>query len=338
MKPRISIPYVDNRGGVPPDLLRGYVNSAKSLVLAATNTYGPLGRAASVAALPVGDRASRLWLERNRNPYCDEIERIAAGIGLNGVYLLNVCFEWGCTSGVWANGDGALMRRVLDWPFPSLGEHILVVHQSGRAGDFLNVTWPGVTGVYHATAPGRFAAAINQAPMRAFGSGFVGDWFRSRLAVGLGDGLPPAHVLRQVFEIAPDYASAQLLLCRTKLAVPAIFILAGTSPEEGCIIERTEREFSLRVMSRGHVCATNHFVGRLEDHGKGWRPRPIDSEGRLACADAIEDNEDGFAWFAPPIANVNSRLAMTACPATGALSVLGTDGEVPVTEVFHHAA
>jgi hypothetical protein len=338
MKPRISIPYVDNRGGTPPDLLRGHINGAKALVHAATNTYGPLGRAASVAALPVGDRASRVWLERTRNPYSSEIRRIAEAVGLSGVYLLNVCFEWGCTSGVWAGDEGALMRRVLDWPFPALGEHVVVVHQSGSAGDFLNVTWPGVTGVYHASAPGRFAAAINQAPMREFGSGFVGDWFRSRLAVGFGDGLPPAHLLRQVFEIAPDYASAQLLLCRTKIAVPAIFILAGTSPEEGCIIERTERHFALRLMSGGRVCATNHFEGRLDDHGKGWRARPIDSVGRLACANELDAEADDFTWFTPPIANPNSRLAMTACPATGALSVIGTDGESPVTEIFRHAA
>ena len=210
MRPKISIPYVDNRGGTPPDLLRGHIAGMKALVLAATNTYGPLGRAASAAALPLGDRASRTWLERTRNPYREEIGRIADAVGLSGVYLLNVCFEWGCTSGVWASPEGALMRRVLDWPFPALGEHIVVVHQSGEAGEFLNATWPGVTGVYHASAPGRFAAAINQAPMREFGSGFVGDWFRSRVAVGLGDGLPPAHLLRQVFEIAPDYASAQI--------------------------------------------------------------------------------------------------------------------------------
>jgi len=338
MTPKISIPYVDNRGGTPPDLLRGYIAGMKALVLAATNTYGPLGRAASMAALPLGDRASKAWLERTHNPYRGEIGKIAEAVGLSGVYLLNVCFEWGCTSGVWAGAEGALMRRVLDWPFPALGEHIVVVHQSGEAGDFLNVTWPGVTGVYHASAPGRFAAAINQAPTRDFGSGFVGDWFRSRVAVGLSDGLPPAHLLRQVFEIAPDYASAQLLLCRTKLAVPAIFVLAGLSPEEGCIIERTEDRFALRLMSHGRVCATNHFEGKLDDHGKGWRARPIDSEGRLACANELGAEAEDFSWFAAPIANPNSRLAMTACPTTGALSLVGTEGESPVTEIFRWAA
>jgi hypothetical protein len=174
--------------------------------------------------------------------------------------------------------------------------------------------------------------------MREFGSGFVGDWFRSRVAVGLGDGLPPAHLLRQVFEIAPDYASAQLLLCRTRLAVPAIFVLAGLSPEEGCVIERTETHFALRLMSGGRVCATNHFESRHEDHGKGWRPRPIDSEGRLACANGLGAEVNDFSWFASPIANVNSRLVMTANAATGDMTVIGVEGTEPVTEVFRFAA
>ena len=63
--------------------------------------------------------------------------------------------------------DGPVLRRTLDWPFPGPG-------QAGRgdppaaapAGDFLNVTWPGFAGVLTAVAPGRFAASINQAPMR----------------------------------------------------------------------------------------------------------------------------------------------------------------------------
>ena len=35
----------------------------------------------------------------------------------------------------------------------------------GAAGEFFNVTWPGYVGTLTASAPGRFAAAINQAPL-----------------------------------------------------------------------------------------------------------------------------------------------------------------------------
>lgn len=337
MKPLISIPYSDIREGSPLDLLDTHAGGAHALIAAATNTYGPLGEFASKAVLPLGDNISRRWLERCKNPYLDEIHAIANELSRDGVYFLNVCFEWGCTSGVWQTDNGPLLRRVLDWPFPALGEYIVVAHQKGAAGDFLNATWPGVTGIYQASAPGRFAVAINQAPMREHGGGFVGDWLQARIATGRSFGIPPSHLLRQVFETAPTYADAQNKLCNTPLAVPAIFILAGTKDGEGCVIERTETQFVLREMTDGRVCATNHFEGAFEDSGKGWRARPIDSEGRLSCANALGTSEDQ-TWFSAPIANINSRLVLQANAATGHLSVMGTEGVNPVTEIFRYAA
>jgi hypothetical protein len=65
--------------------------------------------------------------------------------------------------------------RLLDWGFPKLGENLVVAHQSGPAGDFHNITWPGIAGIYQAVARGRFAAAINQAPMRRHGPGLATD-------------------------------------------------------------------------------------------------------------------------------------------------------------------
>lgn len=41
-----------------------------------------------------------------------------------------------------------------------------VARQRGVAVDFRSVTWPGFDGLLTAVAPGRFAASINQAPMR----------------------------------------------------------------------------------------------------------------------------------------------------------------------------
>jgi hypothetical protein len=173
--------------------------------------------------------------------------------------------------------------------------------------------------------------------MREYGTGFAGDWLQARIATGKSDGIPPSHLLRQVFETAPTYADAKSALCRTPLAVPAIFILAGIKDGEGCVIERIETQFALREMTQGRVCATNHFEGAFEDSGKGWRARPIDSAGRLSCAHALGNTEDQ-SWFAAPIANINSRLVMTAKAATGALSVTGTEGVNPVTEIFRYAA
>lgn len=336
MKP--AIPYIDLRNGTPIDLLRTRVDGARALVRAAARTYGSLGQAASLAALPLGDSASRAWLKRTNNPYLEEIREIAAITGMNGAWLLNVCFEWGCTSGVWNSDGGPLLRRVLDWPFPALGEHVVVAHQRGPAGEFLNVTWPGMSGVLNASAPGRFAATINQAPSRIRSNSFARDWLSARNDVRRMHALPPLHLMRRVFETAPDYAHARDTLCHTPVAVPAIFILAGVKHGEGCVIERTETAFALRTMDSTSVCAANHFERHLDHSGKGWRPRPIDSAGRIACARRHTGKEIDFAWFVPPIANVNSRLAMEATPATGALSALGTAGARSVTAPFHLAA
>ncbi len=331
-----AIPFADIRGGTPLDLLKLYPDTARALAKAATNSYGLLSRAAGAVALPLGDRASRRWLAAADNPHLTEIDAMAATLGIRGVHFLNVCFEWGCTSGVWRSADGPVLHRVLDWPFPDLGLFMVVAHQSGPAGDFFNMTWPGLSGSFQGLAPGRFAAAINQAPMRRHRAGYAGDWLKNRIAVKGGRGMPPAHLLRLVLETAPDFAAARQMLSETHLAVPAIFILSGVADGEGCIIERTETEAAIRTLEGGAVCVANHFETRLNGNGAGWRPRPIDSAGRAACARVLTDADfaEDFAWFKPPIANAHSRLAFNANAAAGSLALMGTDGPKPATQVF----
>ncbi|MDE2183171.1 MAG: hypothetical protein KGJ78_09125 [Alphaproteobacteria bacterium] len=328
-----KIPYVDIRGYTPLELLFLQRSRARALVEAAASTFGGWSRVVSRYALPLGDRASRRWLKRTANPYLHEIDLIAEHVGVCGAFTLNICFEWGCTTGVWERPAAPLLRRVLDWPFPLLGESVVVAHQSGPAGDYLNVTWPGFCGVLQAMAPGRFAAALNQAPMRKRGGGLPGDWFLGRLAAGRATGLPASHLLRKTFETAPDYAAARRLLCEAPLATPAIFTLSGRLPHEGCVIERTEEGYGVQDMENAPVCAANHFETHLNTLRHGWRARPIDSEGRIAQARMMGAGGQGFSWFVPPIANVNSRLAMMA-DAAGLLAVIGTYGVKPVTEPF----
>ncbi|HEY2070416.1 MAG TPA: hypothetical protein VGG48_12740 [Rhizomicrobium sp.] len=327
-----TIPLIDLRGKTPVDLLKAYPERARALVKAATLSFGAVSRAASAVVLPLGDRASRKWLARTGNPYADEIDAIAGLLGRSGAHVLNVCFEWGCTSGVWDAGEGATLRRVLDWPFPRLGELVVVARQDGPAGDYFNFTWPGANGSFHGLAPGRFAAAINQAPMRRHRTGFVGDWLQNRIAAGRATGWPAAHLLRHVFETAKDYTDAKHMLSETPLAVPAIFILSGVRAGEGCIIERTEDDFAIREMESGRVCVANHFETRLD--GPSWQARPIDSQGRAAAARALGGEASDFAWFTPPIANINSRLVFEADAGSGALALAGTAGETRVTDTF----
>ena len=136
-------------------------------------------------------------------------------------------------------------------------------------------------------APGRFAAAINQAPMRRHRLAYAGDWLRNRHCVFRSGGLPPAHLLRKTFEEAPDFQQAKAWLSHTPIALPVIYVLAGVEDGEGCVIERTEYDHAIRPIMADRVCAANHFETRLHEVGQGWRARPIDSDGRARTARGV---------------------------------------------------
>ncbi|GAA0552959.1 hypothetical protein FHS83_001554 [Rhizomicrobium palustre] len=330
-----KIPYVDLRGYSPLELLYLFRKEAHLLADGALSLVGK-GPGHLIASLT--DAASRRWLAKANNPYLEEIGLIASALRRPGAYVLNTCVEWGCTSGAWATSSGPLLRRVLDWPFPRLGEFPVVAQFRHQAGDYFSVTWPGFSGVLQAMAPERFAAALNQAPRRKHAGGFAGAWISGRVKTASTRALPPVHLLRRVFESAKDFLSAKSLLMMSPLAVPAIFTLSGTRPGEGCVIERTEDAYAVREMDEGRVCAANSFETRLKESELGWKARPIDSAGRLSKAMLLEGGENNLSWFEAPIANVNSRLVMIANAATGMLKVMGTAGTTPVTEVFVHPA
>jgi hypothetical protein len=333
-----SIPYVDLRGKTPIDLLRAYPDKAHALVKGARRMYGPLSYGLSKLALPVTDRMSHEWLTRSGNPYLYEIESFAEILETPGIHTLNLCYEWGCTSGVWRTGDTLSMLRLLDWPFPGIGHHVMVVQQQGKAGAYYNVTWPGMAGVFNAMAPNRFSASINMAPMRKHGRGYIGDWWLNRQLVKKEWGLPPSHLLRRVFERAENYEAAKKMLMDTPIAVPAIFILAGVNPREGCIIERLETSAEAINLAAGfRIAAANHFTSELATSGK-WRPRMKDSEGRFRQCNQIGEpdlEQRHFDWLQPPIVNRFTRLCVLSDASTQRLQVQGFEGITPVTSVFN---
>lgn len=332
-----QIPLIDLKGASPLALLDSHAEAAHALIASSRCCFGSLAQAASYAALPASDWLARRWLEKTRNLYLPEIREFAARLG-SGVYALNLIYEFGCTSGVYATDKAPRLLRVLDWPFTGLGKHTVVAHQRGTAGDFHNVTWPATSGVFTAVAKGRFAAALNQAPMRRHKTGILLDWAKNRLMVGRMTGLPPAHLLRKACEEAADYTQAKAMLMREPVAIPVIYILAGTRAGEGCVIERLEEAAVVREMGDAKgVNAANHFLSHLNGIGYGWRPREIDSCGRAVCANTITPGEAAdseMPWFKPPIANAMSRLCLSACPADGTMSLMGTEGATRATELF----
>jgi len=334
-----TIQFIDLRGKTLIDLLRAYPDKAMEIINASKGMRGLASRIASKIALPYADKKSHKWLKFSYNPHLYEIESFAEILEVPGVFSLNVCYEWACTSGVYRTDETVSLLRVMDWPLPSIGKHVCVALQSSKAGEFYNVTWPGLSGVFNAMAPGRFSAALNLAPMREHQVGKLGDWIINRAMVAKESGLPPSHLLRRVFEQATSYEAAKKMLMETPIAVPAIFTLSGVSQGEGCIIERLEKKAEVIELGAGQQLSTsNHFNTALAQEGKGWRPREIDSAGRhkQGCAIHGYDLEvNHFDWLRAPIINQNTRLAIIADAATRRLVIQGFEGMATITELFN---
>lgn len=282
------------------------------------------------AFVALADRLSRRWLDRNTTPYRREIQSIAAAMDRAGGHFLNVSFEWSCTCGVAADPAGSGMRllRVLDWPLQGLGDGLVAVRQRGRAGDFISLTWPGFVGVVTALAPGRFAAALNQAPIPSHGMGWMGDWAAERVAVWRNREVPPMHLLRQVMEDCPTYRDARHALAHTPVAIGGLFTLAGTQPGEGCVIERTRD--AARVFD-APVCVANDWLST----GRGGKMRGVRSAERRALMETVHQvlHED-FGWLAAPVLNPTTRLVCEMNPASGRLLAQGWEAHGPATGIL----
>lgn len=317
--------------GLPP-IPEIEIGQAGAIALAAANPEGlaDLLRAGRKLYTALGqswaDKMARNWLEKTGNPYLAELEQVAKTSPLGGVFALNMGYEMACTSAALpCREGGSRLVRVLDWKLPGLGRHLMLARQQGPAGAFYNLTWPGYAGVVTGMAKGRFAAAINQPPASPHGLGRWGDWLVNRMQVWQGGGIPPAHLLRQVFETAPDYDTARRMLIETRLAMPAFFILAGPGACEGCVIERTTHNAAVRPAP---AVAANHWISMSQ---KG-RPRGKDSHGRQAALERLSKTPPShFNWLAPPVLNKDTRVVALADPASGFLRAQGWEKGQPAT-------
>lgn len=332
-----KIPLFDYRSSGPVNFTSDRPEQLIELLRATRRTHGAWSNHAAHILLPLGDRMARRWLLRTQNPYSQEIERISAGQNIHGLYALNLSYEWGCSGAIRDSADGPTLLRVLDWPFPGLGTHTTALHLRGPAGDYLNLTWPGLVGSFQGMATGRFAAAINQAPMRRYGYGIAFDWLINRHRMFREDGLPPAHLLRKVFEEATDYAEAKRMLTEVPICLPVIFLLSGTQPGEGCIIERLERDAHVRELSdEPSLSVTNHFHSpRLNATAKGWLARALDSHARCTLmteqGDTLMHSE--FHTLPHPILSHLTRLTARLSAASGRVVAQAWEAHGPVSGV-----
>ena len=332
--PAPAISVIDVRDGGPLRHAREKAAEARALRDACLAFFPR----AMLPALPLLDRAARRWLTRSRSPYVNEVEQVADTLGFPGVWLLNASYQWACTALAREEGGAPWLVRTLDWPFHGLGRHAEVARMCGDGGEFFSVTWPGYVGALTAMAPFRFAASINQAPMRRrtahrwlrpydFALNGIATW-------ACHDHMPPDQLLRHVFDRCSSYRDARRMLETVPVARPVIFTLVGCAAGERCVIERTETGFITRedntaaandwVPERpaweGRIGTRRFLISSFADaagYSRARRESLCDWQGSLAAP--------GFDWVRPPVLNPYTRLAVAMCPAAGILRVVGYD-------------
>lgn len=341
------IPVVDVRDGGAVDHARASQARARAL---RDECLGWFPRPLA-PLVPVLDRLARRWLERSRSPYVPEIRAIAAALGFPGIWFLNGSYQWSCTALAREEDGAPWIARTLDWPFPGLGRHVEIARLRGGAGEYYSVTWPGYVGALTAMAPGRFAAAVNQAPLfRRTRHAWLRPYDIARNAVRTFRRMrhiPPDQLLRQVFETCATYDAARHALETTPVARPVIYTLAGTVPGERCVIERTEEAFASRDAEtsaandwgeprepwEGRVASDLVLTCSFREAGENSRKRRAALQGWRGRVGL-----DRFEWVTPPVLNKCTRIAVEMCAATGELRAAGYelgDGELPerVTQI-----
>lgn len=304
-----AIPFLDVRDGGPVAHAQARIAAAAALRKACLGVVAPMSR---VCLSPI-DRIAANWLKRSASAYRAELERIVAILGFPGAMTLNMSYLFACTTQAYEDEHGLpRLRRTLDWPFQGLGKGVEIAWQSGTAGEFYNATWPGAVGVLSAMAPGRFCAAINQAPMKRRTQGALGLAYDAALnlrdAIASEGGWPPDHLLRYAFENCVDFEEAVACIASAPLARPTLFTLAGVRRGQMALIERTERD--ARVL-RGPVIVVNDW----QEPQAGWQARMSyeNNVSRKAAMQAVAPAAPRFSWVREPVLNRLTRLAVEMC-------------------------
>ena len=191
---------------IDKDVFANNLSKFENIHAIAKKNYG-------IRALQIGDAFSRHWLARNQNPFLAEIDAVQKIAPHHGAYMLNLSYEWSCTSGAGPDPErpGNRMLRTLDWPMIGLGKNLVVIKRTGAAGPYWDITWPGFVGVITSMAPERFSGAINQPPMRKWSSFPRLDWILNKQKLWRQQTLPPSHLLRKTFDECQNSTNCSLV-------------------------------------------------------------------------------------------------------------------------------
>jgi len=283
---------------------------------------------------------------------------VAAEVGSPGGWLLNMSYEWGCTTAclrlqpdaVRESGAAPVgpdpaptLLHTLDWQLPGLGETVMVIRRRGTAGSWWTLAWPGFVGTVQGVAPGRFAACLNQAPEPMSGLGAIGDWLKGRWVAWRSRALPPALLLRRVFETCTTFAEACESLANRAVCLPVIYTITGVRPGEAAVIERLPDACHRHDPSPNSVLAvTNHWLnpdypGIARSYATRARLAAIQAFGSAVQRGRSRAVGDGTvpsrpSWLRAPILNRLTQTAMVVDAATGRLWLQGFRQSQPVTQ------
>jgi hypothetical protein len=333
MSPLPQIPIIDARHISPAQVAIFEQDRVRHLLATARRRYTSVGVLSA-------DRLSQKWLERNKNPYLVEIQETAKTIGRPGAYMLNLSYEWGCTSGTKPTlEDTQVMIRVLDWEMPGLGHNLCLIRRQGLVGEWIDAGWPGFSGCITGMAPGRFAIAINQPPLPPSGfaagtlPGLLMDWSVARPSVWKSHHLPASHLVRRIFDEAKNYEEAVDILSNTSIATPAFFTVSGIKSGQGCIIESGRKHVFIQH-AQPSVAISNHW-SHADETGI---PRGVKSGERREAMEAFLDSEDNpldLDWLMFPIINSYTRLWAVMDAGKGSISLQGWETQGMATQILN---
>ncbi len=332
----LDIPIVEVGASPSGDLCRHNLERARALV---QEVLGGRCHPLLPYTARLLDRLSHSWLARQSNPYLEEIREVAAMLRRPGAYFLNTIYEWACSTSVAPDSSGGQrLIRVLDWGMPGLGRSAVIARHSAPSGTFYSATWPGYAGVLTAMAPGRFSAAINQAPKMPVTGLEIVDEMVTRLRVTRSrNAVPGTHLLRRAFERAPDYASAVAMLADESiaLAMPTLFTLAGAEPGDGCVIEAFDRKRRVHRSAdaeNGALGVANQWLspdlrGKARNHALGTGAATSAAENnrirRAAVARLQSRNFRGAQDLSEPVLNSHTVMVVVANARRGEMRVEG---------------
>lgn len=289
--------------------------------------------------LGIADHFALKWMGKaDLMGYEQEMYDVAKEIGGSGKYILNLSYEFACTSAVVNEYDKKpALYRAFDWPINNIGETLMILKREGKKGHFWDITFPGMVGVVHAMAPRRFAVSINRAPIPVtfklpFWQGLTKplDRWVQRVKTYKTGATPAPILLRKVFEECANYDEAVKMLSETKISAPTIFTVCGMNEGEGCVIER-DRDAAFIKHGTDAVTA-NHW--QAKELGKA-HPRPIESHRRLECMKKVQKAPQAlhnFNWVAAPLLNDMTRLVCELSPRKELIKIAGTQGLEQVTK------